>query len=103
MAGIVWHQPCAGTIELHWESLGAAAAAQHRGSTWCSIYVNTDEPMGWAEFCTLMIHEYGHVAGKNHREDVRSVMNAAPADDPRCAKRGVYLERRCGRLRRELS
>jgi hypothetical protein len=80
--------PCAGQVTVTWGALGADVNAQ---SSWtnpqsaydapqlngdCSVTFNPSADFDWAKFCTVMVHEYGHLSGKPHSPDPNDVMNA---------------------------
>lgn len=68
---------------VQWDALGALSEG-------CTVHLSVrlrDEP--WSVVCTVMIHEYGHLAGHDH--EAAGIMSAAYAQhetDPRCADRG---------------
>jgi matrixin len=80
--------PCGGQVTVSWGALGTDVNAQ---SSWtnpqsaydapqlngdCSVTFNPSADFDWAKFCTVMVHEYGHLAGKPHSPDPNDVMNA---------------------------
>lgn len=72
--------------------------------TACSILLNREYAphMPRAMRCTLVLHEYGHLAGRPHVHDEGSVMNVEYVrDDPRCisATRVHRASSRAGRAR----
>jgi hypothetical protein len=65
IAAAVWHHPCADHVTIEWGDLpatGIAVSAAEAFDDECRI-VFAREPTTWVEFCTTMIHEYGHLAG----------------------------------------
>lgn len=81
-----WGQdPCGGRISLSWDESDPRAFAI---ASWgdpdglgdlnlfydCRIDFNADGPWGWPMFCTVMVHEYGHLLGLDHSADVHDVM-----------------------------
>jgi hypothetical protein len=89
--------PCGGQIALSWSP---AAADINATSSWTNPYSAYDHPQlngdcrvafnphaefDWAKFCTVMVHEYGHLAGRPHAGDPHDVMAAYYADPlPAC-------------------
>jgi hypothetical protein len=90
IAAAVWHHPCGDHITLAWRDLpdtGTAVTAAEAFEDECRI-VFSREPTTWIEFCTTMIHEYGHLAGYRdwantadplHSSNPRSVMKEGGA------------------------
>jgi hypothetical protein len=77
---------CAGTVTIAWASL---APTMNASSSWanpvaeydapaqntqCSITFNSDQDWTWAKFCTVAVHEYGHLSGHPHSTDPNDVM-----------------------------
>lgn len=51
----------------------------------CTILYNRRQRWPWGKFCTVTIHEYGHLAGHGHSRNPRSVMYYRYThDDRRC-------------------
>jgi hypothetical protein len=89
IAESTWNtDPCGGQVTVTWGALGADVNAQ---SSWtnpqsaydapqlngdCSVTFNPSADFDWAKFCTVMVHEYGHLSGKPHSPDPNDVMNA---------------------------
>lgn len=101
IAEVVWHNPCNGTARLV-QSVdidGYAEADIDR----CVVYVLRGAP--WLDFCTAVLHEYGHLAGFRdptnwdpmHSGNPRSVMFVMPRSDARCYERGRRFLERAGR------
>jgi hypothetical protein len=89
--------PCGGQVTISWTPLAPQINAT---STWtnprssydnpdlngdCRIEFNTGMDFDWDKFCTVVVHEYGHLSGKPHSPDPHNVM-AAFYDDalPEC-------------------
>lgn len=79
---------CGGQVTVTWDVLAPNYNAQ---STWtnpfdsyadplanygCTIELNTSMTFDWPKFCTVVVHEYGHLDGQQHSPDPRSVMAA---------------------------
>jgi hypothetical protein len=80
--------PCGGQIAIVWMSLAPSTNAT---STWsnpvgqydapeqnttCQVTFNKDLAWDFTRFCSILVHEYGHLAGKPHVEDHADVMYA---------------------------
>jgi hypothetical protein len=85
--------PCGGQVTVLWTPLASQINAT---STWtnpkssydnadlngdCRIEFNTGMDFDWQKFCTVVVHEYGHLSGKPHSPDAHDVM-AAFYEDP---------------------
>jgi hypothetical protein len=80
--------PCGGAIDIVWvsqpESYNAISSwanagdpyADWQGNVDCRIEFNRDMGFGWAKFCTVLVHEYGHLAGQRHDEHPGELMSA---------------------------
>jgi hypothetical protein len=80
--------PCGGQVTYEWGPLDADVNAQ---SSWtnptsaydnpdlngsCKITFNPTAEFDWQKFCTVMVHELGHLAGKPHSANQADVMAA---------------------------
>lgn len=100
LARRIWGgEPCGGQVEVAWgtdEPLVNARSywANPRSAyddpalnTHCRIVFNSDLDFSWQKFCTVLVHEYGHLAGRPHVADGPDVMSPiyrAPLAD--CAR-----------------
>jgi hypothetical protein len=119
--------PCGGQIALSWTPLepGTNATASWRNPThaWdnpsanfdCRIELSPAADYDWRKFCTVVVHEVGHLAGRQHAGDPDDVMAAvyraplpacsatpepgAPAAAPRAATPQPRLARRAAARR----
>jgi len=82
-----WHAvPCGGEASVAWAALDPDTNA---ASTWsnpissygapqlnsgCVVDFNATEAFSWPMFCTVMVHEYGHLLGRRHVPDRNDVM-----------------------------
>jgi hypothetical protein len=90
--------PCGGDVTITW---GKLPPQQNAVSTWlnphedygdpanntqCSVTFNTKQDWDWPKFCTIAIHEFGHLAGNPHSDDPDDVMFAyyAGTNAPEC-------------------
>lgn len=64
IAATVWNHPCADQVDVLWARLGGGEDAAGDQVN-CDVWLRANEPdlREWPYFCTVMIHEYGHVAG----------------------------------------
>jgi hypothetical protein len=78
--------PCSGQVAISWASLDPSINAT---STWwnpsdayanpqennnCQVQFNTNQAFDWQMFCTVFVHEFGHLTGHPHVNDQNSVM-----------------------------
>src|SRR4051812_17378106 len=89
IAKTTWNtDPCGGQYTVEWGPLDDNVNAQ---SSWtnaqsaydnpelngdCKVTFNPSAEFDWPKFCTVMVHELGHLAGKPHAADPRAVMAA---------------------------
>ena len=76
IAAKVWNNPCDGNVALKWVDMPVGMAAYvnvwlDTGKSDCTVNFNVNQRSNWVEFCSTMIHEYGHVAGYRHPVGVR--------------------------------
>lgn len=80
--------PCAGQVAVVWMPLAPSTNAT---STWtnpvgqydapdqnatCQITFNAALTWDWTRFCSILVHEYGHLVGHAHSPDEHDVMYA---------------------------
>lgn len=91
-----WHtDPCGGRVTIGYramppvwnaESVYTTSDGNPAGFGDCSITFNAAEPWTWPRFCTVMVHEYGHLTGHPHSTDPGDVMYPLLVRiDPVCA------------------
>jgi Matrixin len=80
--------PCGGQIALSWApadaEINATSAWTNPESAYdhpqlngdCKVTFNPNAEFDWDKFCTVMVHEYGHLAGRPHAGDPTDVMAA---------------------------
>ena len=87
IAAAYWGQaPCSGQVEVAWSALDGDVNAS---SSWenpvgpyddpaensaCRIVFNATSDWDWPKFCTVLVHEYGHLTGHPHSDDRSDVM-----------------------------
>jgi hypothetical protein len=77
--------PCGGQVTVSWAHMGAGVNARSQWmstnvddpSTYsdCTISYNLDVDWDWPKLCTVVEHEYGHLAGHDHVNDPHDVMS----------------------------
>jgi hypothetical protein len=80
--------PCKGDVTISWAKLDPQTNAT---STWvnpfqdygdakdnslCSVAFNVRQDWDWPKFCSVFVHEFGHLAGNPHSDDPNDVMYA---------------------------
>jgi hypothetical protein len=78
--------PCRGEVTLAWEDLDPSLDAQAIWAndaggyadpvrnTGCEVSFNPRGQWDWPKLCTVMVHEMGHLAGRDHVDDPDDVM-----------------------------
>jgi hypothetical protein len=83
IANIVWDAPCGGHPTITWVALGDSGVAANADPDACLIRFDVNHKTVWPEFCTRLIHEFGHLAryrdplnvsDPGHSHNPRSVM-----------------------------
>lgn len=86
-AGYWGTNACNGDFTVTWEPMdrmtNATASWRNPTDAWnnpgenfdCEIRFNTEADYDWQKFCSVMAHEIGHLAGKDHTSDQRDVMS----------------------------
>jgi hypothetical protein len=87
IADAYWgYDPCGGQVAISWASLDPSINAT---STWwnpsdayadpqennnCQVQFNANQSFDWQMFCTVFVHEFGHLTGHPHVQDQNNVM-----------------------------
>ncbi len=78
--------PCSGQVSVSWGSLDPTINASSNwwnpteaygnaaANSQCSIVFNQYQKFDWPMFCSVMVHEIGHLTGHEHVADKTSVM-----------------------------
>lgn len=79
--------PCGGQVEVTWTAQEPTINARAwwwtattpygdpGANTGCRVELNSVARFGWTKFCTVIVHEYGHLAGHDHVADGPDVMS----------------------------
>lgn len=96
----VWHNPCVDQARIQRIPFGGLAADARGDRPGCTLLIG-DNITDWESFCTLVIHEAGHLAGYRdptnttdpvHSSDPDSVMHSPMTRlDPRCTSREPWV------------
>jgi hypothetical protein len=92
-----WHQdPCGGDVSIGWSPM---AWDTYANSTWsvtsggrwidCRVEFNSRVTFSWSRYCTIMVHEYGHLIGLDHSSNPKSIMFARPRVFRGCAAAAI--------------
>lgn len=73
IAAAAWGNPCGGAVQVEKVSLGLGVAAEAVEGG-CTVYFNTDADWNWPDYCSVMVHEYGHLAGYGHSTTRKAIM-----------------------------
>ena len=78
--------PCNGVVNVSWQSMDpsingdaswwnpVAAYGNAQANSQCAITLNTAQDYSWPMLCTVVTHEFGHLAGHDHVSDQSNVM-----------------------------
>ena len=111
IARIVWHNPNVDRMQIRW---GVPPVDTEDASAWTwvddgIVWLDSRQQLAWEPFCTLVLHEAGHLAGAPHSakgimspdavfvEDTTRIHGRTTTvwsgTDPRCRDRGrPFLE-----------
>lgn len=81
---------CGGSVDVKWTTLDAdvnatsswlatdsnAPFADPAHNTLCEVDLNSTQTFDWPKFCTVVIHEFGHLTGHPHSDNANDVMSA---------------------------
>ena len=109
MADTRWGSPCDGRVSLSFSDLSPGDV----GISWpdeCRVEITRALLGRKVSLCLIVMHEWGHLAGRDHSNDPRSIMNPVPSmvyairSAPECVPRHlrriyVQMERDFGLLR----
>lgn len=78
VAAVIYPVPCA-AVEIRWGQPPDAGvdAWTRRDVEPCVVNFREGAGFDWPVFCSLMVHEYGHLAGLDHSDNPLSVMRPA--------------------------
>ena len=77
IAALVWGQPACGTPTVAFDPGLTPATLGYADRRRCRIELPTTRPIAQdtqASICTTIVHEWGHLAGRGHAANPRSVM-----------------------------
>ena len=83
----VWGEPCAERARIRFQALRSDTLGMARWDgmwdippgerTGCRVLLNTRRTYTWRVLCTTIVHEYGHLAGREHSERRHSAMRSS--------------------------
>lgn len=85
-AGVWGFAACSGKVEIAWRvrprSVNAVSSWANPISAYgypqrnfrCRVEFNPSTAWTWAKFCTVLVHEFGHLTGHRHSADPHDVM-----------------------------
>lgn len=77
-----WDHPCNDDVNLYLASLKDTVVAE---TAQCNVWYDPEylglTKTNWSEFCTYLVHEWGHLAGEGHSSDPNDVMYPWPTHD----------------------
>ena len=65
LAAHVWNNPCGGHVTVDGQPLAGDELA-FADPDECLVVYDSGRAWSWPDFCTVMLHEYGHLAGYSH-------------------------------------
>lgn len=80
--------PCGNQVDIRWtdqsNTINAVSSWKNPTSSYdnpaqnldCEVDFNRDLSYDWPRFCTVLVHEFGHLTGHQHSEDPNDVMAA---------------------------
>jgi Matrixin len=76
--------PCDGDLRVRWAPLERDTNAVSTWTEWedggrsfdCRVTFNERDEWSFTRFCSILVHEYGHLHGRRHSDDPDSVMYA---------------------------
>jgi hypothetical protein len=95
--------PCSGDVQIRWshmadQTINALSSWRSFGSAYanpaanrdCRIDFNTTAAFDWPKFCTVLVHEYGHLAGRPHADRAGHLMSPVYSSPlPECEGRAT--------------
>jgi hypothetical protein len=73
----VWEAPCGDHVRVRMAPLPGPTVGRaewNHERTRCRVTLDAQHRWSWRALCTAMVHEFGHLAGREHSPNPRSVM-----------------------------
>ena len=100
IAAKVWNDPCAGQVTITY-GVPPDPAWMGWAEPWrCAVILSSTRRFTWMPLCSLLVHEYGHLAGyrdpanladPTHSADPESIMFPFVRTNPDCRDYGAAL------------
>ena len=75
---------------IEWRAMELGVLGRAEGVN--TVVLNSRRQFHWNVLCAVVGHEVGHLAGRGHNRNPRSIMYPRYRPDPRCRDRGIpYL------------
>ena len=84
----IWGPPPCAPVQHRREALPARELGYATAP--CTIVV-TRRRLGWEKYCATVVHEMGHLHGRRHSRNPRSIMWPSYHGEPRCRPTTTFV------------